>query len=461
MLQESQMHGYQRHCVQYILDNPFCCLFLGVGLGKTISTLTALNVLKYDRFEIGKVLVIATKRIAEHTWQDEIKNWEHVNHLTVTSLVCTEKQRIQKLKSSNTDIFTINREMVAWLVAHLKGSWPFKTVVIDECSSFKNSDSSRFRALRVVRPLITRLIGLTATPAPNSLEELWPQMYLLDRGERLGKTLTQYRERYFVKKENGYGYRLRTSDDVILGKDIYEREIYDRVSDICISMKAEDYLTMPERIDTDELITLPEAVFSRYKTFEREAVMQLSGQRITAVNAGVLAGKLLQFSNGAVYDENKQYHEIHDLKIEALAESLESLNGNPVLCFYNFQSDVARIKKKLKQFKPHLIEGPGDIDKWNNGGIPFLLAHPASAGHGLNMQYGGSDIFWFGLPWSLELWMQANGRIHRQGKVGAVRVKRFLTKGTMEERVVKTLATKEDNQDLLLEAVKAFVLGYS
>lgn len=460
MLRKEQMHGYQNHCVQHILDNPYCALLLAVGLGKSVSTLTALDIIKYDRFEPGKILVIAPKRVAEHTWSSEVKNWEHLKHLTVSVVVGTEKKRLQALKTE-ADVYTINRENVAWLVAQLKGKWPFKIVVADELSSFKSADSSRFKALKVVRPLIDRFIGLTATPAPNSLEDLWPQVYLMDRGERLGKTLTQYRERYFVKKENGFGYRLRQSDDAVLGHDIYEREIYDRISDICISMKAQDYLTMPERIDTDEIVTLPEALFSRYKTFERQAVIQMSDQRITAVNAGVLAGKLLQFSNGAIYDEDKTFHEVHDLKIEALGDAVESLNGNPVLCFYNFQSDVARIQKKLKHFKPHLIGGPEDIDKWNNGEIPFLLAHPASAGHGLNMQYGGSDIFWFGLPWSLELWQQANGRIHRQGKVGAVRVKRFLTAGTMEDRVVKSLATKEDSQDLLLEAVKAFVAGYN
>jgi SNF2 family DNA or RNA helicase len=460
MLRKDQMHGYQNHCVQHILDNPYCALLLAVGLGKSVSTLTALDIIKYDRFEPGKILVIAPKRVAEHTWSAEVKNWEHLRHLTVSVCVGSEKQRKAALKVE-ADIYTINRERISWLVAYLKGAWPFKIVVIDELSSFKSGDSSRFTSLKVVRPLINRVIGLTATPAPNSLEDLWPQVYLMDRGERLGKTLTQYRERYFVKKENGFGYRLRQSDDAVLGHDIYEREIYDRISDICISMKAQDYLTMPERIDTDEIVTMPEALFSRYKTFERQAVIQMSDQRITAVNAGVLAGKLLQFSNGAIYDEDKTFHEVHDLKIEALGDAVESLNGNPVLCFYNFQSDVARIQKKLKHFKPHLIGGPGDIDKWNNGEIPFLLAHPASAGHGLNMQYGGSDIFWFGLPWSLELWQQANGRIHRQGKVGAVRVKRFLTAGTMEDRVVKSLATKEDSQDLLLEAVKAFVQGYS
>lgn len=451
MLNESNLHEYQRTAVQHIIEHPYGALLMEMGLGKSISTLTAIKKLMDEYLEVNKVLVIAPKRVAESTWSDEIAKWEHLKGLTVSKILGTEKQRKAALKAS-ADIFVINRENVVWLVSHLQGYWPFDMVVIDELSSFKSSKSARFRALRLVRPKTNRVVGLTGTPAPNGLIDLWSQLYLLDLGERLGRTITSYRSKYFRPgRSNGqivFDYKLNSGS---------EEAIYKQISDICISMKAEDYLQLPERIDRTVEVHLPEKMMNQYLEFEKDQVLALENEDgdISAVNAAALSNKLLQFSNGAIYDSERNVHDIHNEKLEALEEILEAANGQSVLVFYSFRHDVSRILKKLKSYHPREIGGPEDIKAWNEGNIPVLLAHPAGAGHGLNLQAGGHIVVWFGLPWSSELYQQANARLYRQGQNKPVIVHHLIATGTMDEDVMKALGDKIDKQDALMQAVKA------
>ena len=450
-MNESNLHNYQTFAVQHIIDHPGAGLLLDMGLGKTVSTLTAIKKLMDEYLEVNKVLIIAPKRVAESTWCDEIDKWEHLHGLTVSKIIGNQKQRKAALKAT-ADIYTIKRENVVWLVSHLQGYWPFDMVVIDELSSFKSSKSARFRALRLVRPKTNRVVGLTGTPAPNGLIDLWSQIYLLDMGERLGKTITGYRTKYFRPgRTNGqivFDYKLNNGS---------EEAIYKQIGDICISMKAEDYLQLPERIDRTVDVHLSEKLTEQYSEFEKEQVLALENEDgdISAVNAAALSNKLLQFSNGAIYDSDRNVHEIHSEKLEALEEIVEAANGQPVLVFYSFRHDVSRIMKKLKSFHPKEIGGPEDIKAWNDGSLPLLLAHPASAGHGLNLQGGGHIIVWFGLPWSSELYQQANARLYRQGQNKPVIIHHLIAKGTMDEDVMKALANKIDKQDALMQAVKA------
>ena len=422
-----------------------------MGLGKTVSTLTAIKKLMDEYLEVNKVLIIAPKRVAESTWCDEIDKWEHLKGLKVSKILGTQKQRKTALKVS-ADIYTINRENVVWLVSHLEGYWPFDMVVIDELSSFKSPKAARFRALRLVRPKITRIVGLTGTPAPNGLIDLWSQIYLLDMGQRLERTITAYRTKYFRPgRTNGqivFDYKLNAGS---------EEAIYKQIGDICISMKAEDYLQLPERLDRVVDVHLPPTMAERYLEFEKEQVLALEDEQgdISAVNAAALSNKLLQFSNGAIYDSERNVHEIHSEKLEALEEIVEAANGQPVLIFFSFRHDVYRIMRRLKKFRPKEIDGPEDIKAWNNGDLPLLLAHPASAGHGLNLQAGGHIIIWFGLPWSSELYQQANARLYRQGQNKPVIIHHLITKGTMDEDVMKALTEKIDKQEALMQAVKA------
>ena len=451
MLNESNLHEYQHTAVQHIIEHPYGALLMEMGLGKSISTLTAIKKLMDEYLEVSKVLVIAPKRVAESTWSDEIAKWEHLKGLTVSKILGTEKQRKTALKAS-ADIYVINRENVVWLVSHLQGYWPFDMVVIDELSSFKSSKSARFRALRLVRPKTNRVIGLTGTPAPNGLIDLWSQLYLLDLGERLGKTITSYRSKYFRPgRSNGqivFDYKLNNGS---------EEAIYKQISDICISMKAEDYLQLPERIDRTVEVHLPEKMMNQYLEFEKEQVLALENEDgdISAVNAAALSNKLLQFSNGAVYDSERNVHDVHTEKLEALEEIVEAANGQSVLVFFSFRHDVYRILRKLRTYHPKEIGGPEDIKAWNEGSIPILLAHPAGAGHGLNLQAGGHIVVWFGLPWSSELYLQANARLYRQGQEKPVIIHHLITKGTMDEDVMKALAGKIDKQEALMQAVKA------
>lgn len=462
MLTRENLHDYQRTAVEHVIDNPAAGLLIDMGLGKTASTLTA--VVDMGNQLTGRILVIAPKRVAEHTWSSEALNWAHLRHLKVSVVVGSESKRIKALREK-ADVYVINRENVKWLVTHYQGAWPFETVVIDELSSFKNAKSQRFKALRMVRPKIKRVIGLTGTPTPNGLLDLWPQMYLLDQGQRLGKTLTSYRDTYFSPgRRNGhvvFDYNLKKEKDDLLGIDINEKEILDKISDICISMKAEDYLQLPKRIDRNNEVILPPALMQKYFDFERKLVLELDNKDdITALNAAGLTNKLLQFTNGAVYDDQRNWHEVHSEKIEALEEDMEAANGKPVLVFYQFRHDLERILKHFKTYKPEILKGPESIDKWNRGEIPMLLAHAASAGHGLNLQQGGHLIEWFGVGWALELYLQAVARLDRQGQKFPVINSRIICKGTIDEEVLTSLANKASLQDAVMAAVKARIKKY-
>jgi SNF2 family DNA or RNA helicase len=469
MRRETDLRHYQQHALQHVLDHPYAGLFLGMGLGKTATTLTAIQRLKYDLFDIDKVLIIAPKRVAETVWHTEAKQWEHLQGLTFSLVLGDERKRKEALQAK-ADVYVINRENVVWLCAYLGGRWPFDLVVIDESSSFKSHSSQRFKALKVLRPRIKRVVELTGTPMGNGLLDLWPQLYLLDMGERLGKTIGGYREKYFKPgKRNGhivYEYNLRKGDD-IEGEDIYEREVFDKIGDICISMQAKDYLDLPERLDQLVEIDMPADIQRAYDDFERTQVLSmaegLKDGEISAVNAAALTGKLLQFANGAVYREDHSHYEVHTLKLDALAEDVEAANGEPFLLFYQFQSDVERICKHLKHLKPYVMDKRHtlrDVERWNRKEIPFMLLHAKSGGHGLNMQQGGHLIGWFGRPWSLEEYLQAVARLDRQGQTQTVVNRSYVMRGTMEEDLIKSTASKEAKQDALLRAVKARVSKY-
>lgn len=402
--------------------------------------------------EVNKVLVIAPKRVAEDTWSTEVEKWDHLKHLRISKILGTPKQRIKAVEA-DADIYVTNRENVEWLVNIYFGSWKWDMCVIDELSSFKSSKAIRFRALRKVRPYFKRIVGLTGTPAPNSLIDLWPQIYLLDGGKRLGRTITGYRQQYFTPgRSNGY-----VVYDYVL-KDGADKAIQDKISDICISMMAKDYLDLPDRIDNRIELNLPDPVKKQYRQFEKDLIMNLGDdEEITAANAAVLTNKLLQYANGSIYDDDKNVINIHDEKLEKLLEIIDTANGKPVLVFYNFKHDFDKISKALTKLKikHQTLEDSADIKKWNEGKIQVALLHPASAGHGLNLQYGGNIIVWYGLTWSLELYQQANARLHRQGQKQTVVINHLIAKGTVDEDVMKALSSKEINQNALLEAVKA------
>lgn len=447
-------HEYQKYATEKIINLPACGLFLEMGLGKTVSTLTAINELIYDRFEVERVLVIAPKRVADDTWTSEAEKWDHLRCLTFSKILGTAAQREAALQVK-ADIYLINRENVVWLVDKLRKQWPFDMVVVDELSSFKSNQAKRFKALRAIRPLIKRFVGLTGTPAPNGLMDLWPEVYLLDCGERLGKTITGYRDRYFYPGKRN-GYTVFTWEP----KEGAEEAIHQKISDICISMKAEDYLRLPEQVVNDIRIRLAPEEMHKYRELEKEKLMDLDGQEITALSAAAVWGKLLQLANGAVYDDDGGATMLHDKKLDALEEIVEAACGHPVLVFYNFRHDYDRLMARFERLSPRTIQTSGDIRDWNAGRIRLLLAQPASMGHGLNIQVGGHIIVWFGLNPSLELYQQANARLHRQGQKQAVIIHRLITKGTVDEDVIKKLETKDQRQDSLMEAVKARIRRY-
>jgi SNF2 family DNA or RNA helicase len=409
----------------------------------------------YARFEVNKVLVIAPLRVAEDTWSREADKWDHLTgQLRISKILGSATQRRTAL-FKEADIYIINRENVCWLVNELDTSlgsaWDFDMVVIDELSSFKSSKAQRFRSLRKVISGSRRVVGLTGTPAPNGLIDLWPQIYLLDQGERLGKTITGYRERYFAPNQRNaqvvFNYKLRAGS---------EERIRELIGDICMSMKAEDWLAMPERIDNIQSVKLSDKEMEAYRQFEKDAYMEFLNAEVTALTAAALTQKLLQYANGAMYyNKEGQYVEVSDKKLEALEEIIELSNGKPVLVFYSFKHDLERIQARVKNAKK--LEGAADIDRWNKGEIPLLLAHPASAGHGLNLQDGGSIIVWFGLTWSLELYQQANARLYRQGQKETVIIHHLLAQGTVDESVLQSLQGKTDVQESLLQALKARV----
>lgn len=442
-------HNYQQYAIEKVIELQACGLFLDMGMGKTVSTLTAVNELMFDYLEVNKVLIIAPLRVAKMTWGQEIEKWDHLKHIKISKVLGSEKKRLEALKTE-ADIYIINRENTEWLVSQYGRAWPFDMVVIDELSSFKSNQSKRFKALRKVRPLIKRIVGLTGTPAPNGLIDLWPQLYLLDRGERLGKTITGYREKYFkpYKKD----WQTGTVYEWSL-KDGAEKAIYKQIEDICISMKAEDYLEVPELLEIPVEIELSTKDYNKYKKLERDLLLPLKNTEIEAMSAAALSNKLLQMANGAVYDEDKQVHIVHDEKLKALEEIIEAANGKPVIVFYNYKHDLERIKAYFKNVRT--LDNESDIQDWNSGKIPILLLHPASAGHGLNLQAGGNTIVWFGLNWSLELYQQANARLHRQGQTSKVTAYLLVSKDTIDEDVVQAIKTKASGQNALIEALKA------
>lgn len=449
-MNESDLHPYQRYAVDFIERHRFCGLFLDMGLGKTVSTLTAVKRMIYS-FEVSKVLVIAPKRVAETTWTTEADKWEHLRCLKLSKVIGTEKERAEAL-GADADVYVINRENVCWLVRYLNGRMPFDMLVIDELSSFKSHTAQRFKALKSVRYQFSRIIGLTGTPAPNGYMDLWAELYLLDGGERLGKYITRYREEYFHPLISVgavvYRYGLNAMSDIVISK---------KISDICVSMKAGDYLRLPKRIDNTINVILTKDEKRQYDRFESEEILKINGETITAANAAAVTNKLLQYANGAIYDETKNVHTIHDAKIEALEELVEAASGDPVLVFYSYRHDAARIMERLKKYDPVMLEGEKDISDWNEGKTKVLITHPASAGHGLNLQAGGHIIVWFGVTWSLELYQQANARLHRQGQTKPVMIYHLITKGTMDERVMKAIANKENGQNAMIDAVRAIM----
>lgn len=438
-------HNYQEFAKDWIIEKEKSGLFLDMGLGKTIITLTAVVDLLFDYFEISKVLVIAPLRVAESTWDAETNKWDHLKDLRLSKVLGNEKERLKGLYTP-ADIYIINRENVVWLVDQLKNTWDFDMVVIDELSSFKSNKSQRFKALRKVRPLIKRIVGLTGTPSPNGLIDLWSQIYLLDGGVRLGNTITGYRDRYFLPDKRNqhiiFSYKL---------KEEAEDRIYENIEDICISMKSKDYLNLPERINNIVPVVLKDK--EKYNKLEKDLLLELDEGDIVANNAAGLTNKLLEFANGAIYDEDGNVKVIHDDKLNALDDLIEAANGKPVLVFYSFIHDKDRIKARYKNSKT--LETADDIKKWNEGEIEILLAHPASAGHGLNLQSGGHIIIWFGLTWSLELYMQANARLDRQGQKETVIIHHLVAKDTVDEDVINALENKEIGQEALLAAVRA------
>lgn len=440
-------HDYQRYCINRLIADDALGLFLDLGLGKTVITLTAVNDLKYNRFAVRRTLVIAPKKVAEATWSNEAAKWQHLQHLRIIPVLGTAQKRIRALNTPG-DIYVINRDNVVWLTEYYRNAWPFDLVVLDELSSFKNHAAKRTKALNWIRPHVKRIVGLTGTPAPNGLLDLWAQVNLLDQGQRLEKNITGYREKYFERNYNGFGYTAKPGADETIQR---------KIADICISMKAEDYLDLPDCITNVIPIVLDDKAQKQYDKLEKDFLLQVEDTEITALNAAALTGKLLQLCNGALYDADRNVHEIHDCKIEAFMEVVEQLGGSPALVFYNFQHDLVRIKQALSKSGlriRELLTAQDQLD-WNAGQVDILLAHPASAAYGLNLQDGGNHVVWFGLNWSLELYQQANGRLHRQGQKQKVILHHLVVQGGADEDVMSALEGKAATQDKLLEALKA------
>lgn len=445
-------YDYQNYATEYIESHPIAAVFLDMGLGKTSITLTALNNLLFDSFEVHRILVIAPLRVARTTWSDEIEKWEHLHNITYAVAVGTEKERVAALRE-NADITLINRENLQWLVEKSGEPFDYDMVVIDELSSFKNHQAKRFKALMKVRPKVKRIVGLTGTPSSNGLMDLFAEFKILDMGARLGRFIGQYRNAYFKPdKMNGpivYSYKLLPGA---------EDAIYEKISDITISMKAKDHLKMPELVNTKYMVHLSDKEKKKYEDMKKELVLALPEGEVTAANAASLSNKLSQMANGAVYADNEDVVSVHDRKLDALEDIIESANGKPVLIAYWFKHDLSRIEERLtkKNIPFQKLDSSISMKKWNNGEIPVALIHPASAGHGLNLQSGGSTLVWFGITWSLELYQQTVARLYRQGQTSrTVTVIHILTKGTVDEKIMKALADKDTAQSALIDAVKA------
>ncbi|HEO6297311.1 TPA: DEAD/DEAH box helicase [Streptococcus agalactiae] len=451
------LHDYQEVTKDFIIRTPYAAVILDMGMGKTATTLSAINELMFDRYEVSKVLVIAPLRVANTVWSDEIEQWEELRHLRYAKIVGTPKQRRAALEQ-DADIYIVNRENLPWLVEQCSPYFKWDMVVIDELSSFKSWQSKRFKAFMVMRPYMKRVVGLTGTPSSNGLMDLFAEFKVIDGGERLGRFIGEYRSRYFREgARNGqvvYNY---------LPMDYAECQIYDKIDDITISMKAMDYLEMPELISTKKVVHLTDKEKSDYKQFKKDYVLaDLENGEVTAANAASLSNKLLQMANGAVYSNDHQVVSLHDQKLDALEDIIEAANGEPVLVAYWFKHDVQRIEERLVKLKVKgtILKTEEDIREWNKGKISVDLLHPASAGHGLNLQKGGHHLVWFGLIWSLELYQQTNARLWRQGQqADTVVIQHIVTQGTIDEEILKALESKDVQQSRLIEAVKAQVGG--
>lgn len=443
-------HDYQTFATEFIIEHPVSAVLLEMGLGKSVITLTSIKELLYNSFDVSKVLVIAPLRVARDTWPAEIEKWDHLNDLTYSVVIGTEKERTAAL-SKKADIYLINRENVDWLINKSGVPFDFDMVVIDELSSFKSASAKRFKSLLKVRSKIKRIVGLTGTPSSNGLMDLWAEFRILDMGERLGRYISSYRMNYFVPDKRNqqmiFSYKPKAGA---------EEAIYKHISDITISMKSADFLEMPECVINEVEVKLSEKEWSVYDELRQEMIVSLDEEEIDAANAAALSGKLLQMANGAIYNENKEVFHIHDRKLDALEDLIEGANGKPVLVAYWYNHDLERIRER---FKVREIKTSKDIKDWNNGEIPIAVIHPASAGHGLNLQSGGSTLIWFGLTWSLELYQQTNARLWRQGQKSTVVIHHIISKDTIDEDVMKALRIKEKTQTDLIDAVKARIGG--
>lgn len=452
-------YEYQQTAIKWIINNPRCGLFLDMGLGKTVSTLTAIQQLM-DDCEVSRTLVVAPKKVAETTWTTEAQKWDHLKSLKVAKVMGTEKQRKLAL-AEKADVYVIGRDSFVWLVGIFGGMLPFDVLVIDELTSFKSSKSNRFKAMRMATPTAKRVIGLTGTPAPNGLIDLWAQMYCIDMGERLGKSVTKYRETYFeTHKWNNIIVRCNV-------KKGYDEVIRKKIADICLSMQAKDYLQLPDLINHTIKVQLSTATMQAYTKFEREKVLQFQDEHqgetanVLAQSAAGLMNKLSQFANGAIYDEDRNVHNVHDEKLDRLAEIIEAANGNSVLVFYQYKHDAARIAEKFKGYRVKVYTDEKQLIEWNAGQVDILLAHPASTAFGLNMQDGGHYIVWFGTGWNLELYQQANARLHRQGQQYPVQVYNLVCSGTVDERAVTALENKKGVQQGLLDSLNYLIRKHS
>ena len=445
-------HDYQQYAIDFLVENPIAAILLDMGMGKTSLTLMAVQKLMYEMFEVNKVLIVAPLRVAKHTWSDEIEKWDELKGLRYSIVVGTQAERLRALKV-DADIYIINRENLQWLVEKSGVPFDFDFLILDELSSYKNWQSKRFRSLMKVRPMVKRIVGLTGTPSSNGLMDLFAEFKVLDMGERLGRFIGQYRLNYFKPdKMNGpivYSYALLPGA---------EEKIYEKISDITISMRAKDHLQMPELISTEYAVHLSDEELATYQEMRKDLVLSLPEGEVTAANAATLSGKLSQMANGAVYTDDENYVEFHSKKLDALEDIIEAANGKPLMVCYWYKHDLIRIEERLQKLgvKYGRLESDASIEKWNKGELPIALVHPAGCGHGLNLQSGGSTMVWFGITWSLELYQQTVARLWRQGQTSeTVKIIHLISKGTIDERIIKALSEKDNTQSALIEAVKA------
>ena len=451
---EYKPHQYQAYCIQRVVQDPAVGLFLRPGLGKTSITLTAVNILRYYYWQVSKALIIAPKKVAEATWSVEAAKWDHLRRLKVVTVLGSAAKRVRALNTP-ADVYVVNRENVPWLVDYYKQAWPFDMVVCDESTSFKNHQSKRFKALKLIRRSCKKVVLLTGTPSSKGLLDLWSQVYLLDEGARLGQTIGQYRERYFTADAHGGHFTEYTP------KSDAAAAVLAAIGDVCVSMKAEDYLELPECVEREIPVVLDVKAQREYAKFERELLLEVDDETITAQSAAVLTGKLLQFCNGAVYGSERQTVEVHDCKLDAYMELLGQLAGEPCLTFYGYQHDLDRLQERLKKtsLRVRVYAGPQDEYDWNAGQIDVLLAHPAACAYGLNLQAGGRNLVWFGLNWSFELNDQGRCRLWRQGSVyDRVFVHYLVVQGGVDEDVMAAIRERANTHEAVMRALKARIM---